>query len=166
MSGDGNTASHGPAHRKVELATAAAIGLFGIIVVYGALQAGIGWGFEGPKAGFFPFIIGVILIGATGVNLWNGLQTSKSKVFSEWSELNQVWAVTWPIAIYIALIPYLGIYVASAILIIFFMMRIGSYGILRSAIIALCVPLVTFLVFERWFLVALPKGPLEAMFGY
>ncbi len=166
MSGDANTASRGPAHRTVELATAVGIGLFGIIVVIGALQAGIGWGFEGPKAGFFPFIIGAILIVATGVNLWNGLQTSTSKVFSEWSELQQVWAVTWPIAVYIALTPYLGIYVASAILIVFFMMRIGSYGILRSLIVAISVPLVTFLVFERWFLVALPKGPLEAMFGY
>lgn len=166
MSGDGNTASHGPAHRKVELAVAAGIGLFGILVVYGALQAGIGWGFEGPKAGFFPFIIGAILIVATVVNFWNGLQTSTSKVFSEWSELKQVWAVTWPIAIYIALVPYLGIYVASALLITFFMISIGGYGILRSAIIAISVPLVTFLVFERWFLVALPKGPLEAMFGY
>ena len=166
MSGDGNTASHGPAHRKVELANAAAIGLFGIIVVYGALQAGIGWGFEGPKAGFFPFIIGVILIGATCVNLWNGLQTSSSKVFSEWDELKRVWDVTWPIAVFIALVPYIGIYFASAVLIAYFMMRISDYGIGRTAIVALSVPFVTFLVFERWFLVALPKGPIEAMFGY
>jgi hypothetical protein len=28
------------------------------------------------------------------------------------------------------------------------------------------VPLVVFVVFERWFLVPLPKGPLEALFGY
>jgi len=166
MSGDGNTASHGPAHRTIELATAAAIGLFGIIVVYGALQAGIGWGFEGPKAGFFPFIIGAILILATGVNLWHGLQTSKSKVFSEWGELKRVWDVTWPIAAFIALVPYIGIYFAAAVLIAYFMMRISDYGIVRTAIIALSVPLVTFLVFERWFLVALPKGPIEAMFGY
>jgi len=27
------------------------------------------------------------------------------------------------------------------------------------------VPLVLFLVFERWFLVPLPKGPLEAFLG-
>ena len=28
------------------------------------------------------------------------------------------------------------------------------------------VPLVLFIVFEVWFLVPLPKGPLEAFFGY
>jgi hypothetical protein len=28
------------------------------------------------------------------------------------------------------------------------------------------VPLILFFVFEVWFLVPLPKGPLEAFFGY
>ena len=31
----------------------------------------------------------------------------------------------------------------------------------RSAI-----PIVTFVVFEKWFLVPMPKGPLEAWLGY
>lgn len=166
MSGDGNTAGHGPAHRNIELAVAGAVGVFAILVVYGALKAGIGWGFEGPKAGFFPFIIGGILIGATAVNVWHGMQGSRSKVFAEWDQLKQVWAVTWPIAFYIALIPYIGIYIASILLIAYFMMRISDYGPVRTALVSIGVPLVTFLVFERWFLVALPKGPLEAMLGY
>ncbi len=98
MSGDGNAADQGPAHRTIEIAVAAAIGMFAVLVVVGALKAGIGWGFEGPKAGFFPFIMGVILIGAAAVNLWNAWHGSKSKIFSEWDQLHQVWSVTWPIA--------------------------------------------------------------------
>lgn len=166
MSGDGNTASHGPAHRSIELATAGAVGLFAILVIYGALQAGIGWGLEGPKAGFFPFIIGLMLIAATAVNIWHGLQSSTTKIFAEWSQLKQVASVTLPIIVYIALIPYIGIYIASAVLIAYFMMRISSYGLVRTAIVSVVVPFITFFVFERWFLVALPKGPIEAMFGY
>jgi len=166
MSGDGNAANQGPAHRNIELVFAGLMGLFAIAVVVGALQAGIGWGFEGPKAGFFPFIMGVGLIGATAVNLWHGFQGSKSKVFAEWDQLKQVGAVTLPIVVYIALIPYLGIYVASVLLIAYFMMKISDYGPVRTVIIAIAVPFLTFLVFERWFLVALPKGPLEAMLGY
>jgi putative tricarboxylic transport membrane protein len=166
MSGDGNTAGQGPAHRTIELAVAAGIGLFAILVVYGALQAGIGWGFEGPKAGFFPFIMGTILIAATAVNLWNAHKGSRTQVFSDWDSLKRVGAVTIPIAVYLVLIPYIGIYIASAILIAYFMTRISSYGIARTATIAILVPLITFFVFERWFLVALPKGPLEAMLGY
>lgn len=166
MSGDGNAADQGPAHRTVELAVAAAIGLFAIIVIFGALQAGIGWGFEGPKAGFFPFIIGLILLVATVVNIWHGWQGSTTKVFSQWGELQQVWSVTWPIAVFVAIIPFIGIYFAAAMLIAFFMMRISSYGPIRTALVSICVPLITFIVFERWFLVALPKGPIEAMLGY
>ena len=166
MSGDVNAASHGPAHRKIELAFAGLIGLFGVAVVYGAWLAGIGWGFEGPKAGFFPFIIGLGIIGATAVNIWQGLRGSKTKAFAEWDQLKQVAAVTLPIAVYIALIPYLGIYVSSVFLIAYFMMKISDYGPVRTAIISIAVPLLTFFVFERWFLVSLPKGPLEAMLGY
>jgi putative tricarboxylic transport membrane protein len=166
MSGDGNAANQGPAHRTVELAVTIGIGAFAVLVVAGALQAGIGWGFEGPKAGFFPFIIGIILIGATGVNVWNALQGSTTKVFAEWDQLKQVAAVTWPIAVFIALVPYIGIYVSATLLIAYFMMRISSYGPIRTALVAILVPLATFLVFELWFLVALPKGPLEAAFGY
>jgi putative tricarboxylic transport membrane protein len=166
MSGDGNAANQGPAHRSIELAFAGLMGLFGIAVVYGAWRAGIGWGFEGPKAGFFPFIIGLGLIGATAVNIWQGLQGSETKVFAEWDQLKQVGVVTLPIAIYIALIPFLGIYVSSVLLIAYFMMKISDYGPVRTAIIAIAVPFLTFLVFERWFLVALPKGPLETMLGY
>ena len=42
----------------------------------------------------------------------------------------------------------------------------GRYGWLLTAAVSVGVPLVFFLVFERWFLVPLPKGPLEAMFGF
>lgn len=166
MSGDGNAASNGPAHRTVELAVAAGIGLFGIVVVFGALQAGIGWGFEGPKAGFFPFIMGSILIAATAINLWNGWQGSKTKVFADTDQLKQVWLVTWPIAAFVALVPYIGIYVSAMLLIAWFMMRISAYGPVRTALISIGIPLITFVVFERWFLVALPKGPIERMLGY
>jgi hypothetical protein len=41
--------------------------------------------------------------------------------------------------------------------------RFRWYG---AAAVAFGVPLALFLVFERWFLVPLPKGPLEAMLGY
>jgi hypothetical protein len=166
MSGDGKAANQGPAHRNIELAAAGLMGVFAILVVYGALQAGIGWGFEGPKAGFFPFIMGSILLIATAVNLWNGWQGSKTKIFAEWDQLKQVGAVTIPIAIYIAAVPFIGIYVASVVLIAYFMMRISRYGAVRTALVAIGVPLLTFIVFERWFLVTLPKGPLEAVLGY
>jgi hypothetical protein len=32
--------------------------------------------------------------------------------------------------------------------------------------VGIAAPLVLFLMFEQWFLVPLPKGPIEAMLGY
>jgi putative tricarboxylic transport membrane protein len=59
----------------------------------------------------------------------------------------------------------IGIYIAVALLIGYFMRATASYGWPLTAAVALGVPLFFFLVFERWFLVALPKGPVEAWLG-
>ena len=64
------------------------------------------------------------------------------------------------------LIPYLGIDVASALLIIAFMKWLGNYPWLVSIAIGVVVPILTFLMFEIWFLVPLPKGPVEKLLGY
>ena len=45
------------------------------------------------------------------------------------------------------------------------MIRHGKHAVPLTLGVAAGVPLVFFLVFERWFLVPLPKGPLEALLG-
>jgi putative tricarboxylic transport membrane protein len=64
------------------------------------------------------------------------------------------------------MIPWTGIYVASALLIGLFMKWFGRYGWPLVLLVSIGVPVATFLVFERWFLVPLPKGPLEDFLGY
>jgi hypothetical protein len=59
-------------------------------------------------------------------------------------------------------IPKLGIYVASAIFIFGFMTLVGRERVLKATGVALIAPTLLFLMFEKWFLVPLPKGPLEA----
>jgi hypothetical protein len=38
---------------------------------------------------------------------------------------------------------------------------LGKYNWLKVAAVAIGMPLVVFFVFEKWFLVSLPKGPIE-----
>ncbi len=64
--------------------------------------------------------------------------------------------------IYVVAISFLGIYVASFLLIGYFMRRHGKYGWLATAAISIGVPLVFFIVFERWFLVPLAEGSARA----
>ena len=71
-----------------------------------------------------------------------------------------------PAAVYVALVPTLGIYVSSALLLAVFMRWLGGYRWDLVLALALGVPLLFFLLFEFWFLVPLPKGPVEDLLGY
>jgi hypothetical protein len=42
----------------------------------------------------------------------------------------------------------------------------GKYRWLPTIAVAVAVPVITFFMFEIWFLVPLPKGPLENYLGY
>ena len=70
-----------------------------------------------------------------------------------------------PTAVYVAAIVWLGLYLASTIYIAYFMRRLGRYSWLKTGAVAIGVSVVFFLVFETWFKVSLPKGPLEAALG-
>jgi hypothetical protein len=166
MSRRGHAAAEGPAHRSVEIGVAIATFIFSVIVIYGSIRVGIGWGAEGPMAGFFPFCCALMILAASVVNFGAALSYDRRPIFAEWPALRQVAFVLIPTAIYVALIPFIGMYVASMILIAFFMYWLGRYGPLMMATIAIGVPVATFLVFEKWFLVPLPKGPLESLIGY
>jgi putative tricarboxylic transport membrane protein len=157
----------GPRHRSVEIGVAVATAVFSAIVIVGSIQVGIGWGAEGPKAGFFPFYVGLAILGSSIVNFGTALsERGDRRLFAEWSQLGQVMSMLVPTALYVALIPWTGIYLASVLLIALFMRWLGNYGWGMVAAIAVGVPLATFVIFEKWFLVPLPKGPLEAALGF
>jgi putative tricarboxylic transport membrane protein len=80
--------------------------------------------------------------------------------------LLRVLSVIIPTAVFVGIIPMIGIYVSSTMLIALFMKWLGKYRWPVIALVAIGVPVATFLVFEKWFLVPLPKGPVEEMLGF
>src|ERR1700754_2459034 len=122
-----NPSGSGPTHKTLELGTALLIGVFGLIVIIGSLKAGINWGAEGPRAGFFPFYVGIAIVAASAVNLWNGLHEEDRGLFAEWGQLRQVLSVVVPTAIYVGAMPFTGLYLASIIFIAWFMRWLGKY---------------------------------------
>jgi putative tricarboxylic transport membrane protein len=160
------TVGTGPSQRSVEIGVALAMALLAIIGVVGSVEAGIGWAEEGPRAGFFPFYISLIVLISCAINLVGIFKEANDhSLFASWSQLRQVLAVVIPTTIYVFLVPVLGIYVSSALLIGVFMKWLGRYGWPLVLLIAIGVPVITFLMFEKWFLVPLPKGPLEGWLG-
>lgn len=156
----------GPSHRYVEIGVALVIALIAIIGMVGSLRVGIGWGVEGPQAGFFPFYVCLLIFISCGVNLFQIFKTEDTGLFAQWAQIRQVMAVVLPTAVYVFMIPYSGIYVASALLIAFFMIWLGRYRWISAVPVAVIVPVLVFAMFEIWFLVPLPKGPLERFLGF
>jgi hypothetical protein len=166
MSEHQQSAATGPSHRMVELGMAGLMIAFALVIIGGSMQVGYRWAFDGPQAGFFPFYIGLFILGASIVNFAQAwMERSEGRLFAEWGQLGKVISVVVPSGIYVALVPLLGIYVASMLLIGLFMRWLGRYGWGMVLTIAIGVPAVTFIIFERWFLVPLPKGPIEELLG-
>ena len=164
-----NASASAAATRWVELVVALLIVVGGVVVLVDSFRVGAGWGPDGPRAGYFPAIIGWILTGTGGwiaaVTLlrWKSLA---GKSFVSREELGRVFAMAAPTVLYVVVLAFIGIYVASALYIATFMIWQGRYRLLPTFVVSVAVPLAMFLLFEIWFLVPLPKGPVEHLLGY
>jgi len=140
------------------------------IIVTDSIRLGIGWAEgEGPRAGYFPFYIAVVLGGASiGILLKavTGKGDGLGEAFVSRPAFMRVLTVLLPAIAYVGAVQFLGIYAASGAFILFFMIFVGGESVTRSICVALAVPVFFFFMFEKWFLVPLPKGPIEALLGY
>ena len=156
--------------RTWEFVVAAIFLAFGSLVVYESRRLGSQWGSDGPQAGYFPFYIGTLICISSFVNLYNAIVKGDHGPFVKWGQLRMILIVMVPCVIYVALIvnplQSLGIYVASALFIAFFMRYLGKYGWAKIVAVSIGTMVLFFLMFEVWFKVPLPKGPLEAAFGF
>ena len=157
----------GPSNRTVEIGTAIAFGAIGAAAIWDSLRIGTGWGVDGPQSGTFPFWIGLCLVAASAGTMVQMLRAREDLgAFANWGQLRLVASVLVPNIFYVAAIPFAGIYVASAAMVAWFMRRLGGFGWARSIAAGIATAVATFVIFEIWFLVALPKGPLETALGY
>jgi thiosulfate reductase cytochrome b subunit len=155
---------------EVEIATSLVMVAIGAAALWDSSRIGMGWGADGPKSGTFPFWIGLVLVLASLGNMAKVTLARRrgddGGSFVTWGQLRLVLSVLVPTIVYVAAIPFTGIYVASALLVTWFMMRLGGFSWMRAVPAGLATALVAFVVFEIWFLVALPKGPLETALGF
>jgi|SRR5689334_22342438 len=153
--------------RTAELIVAAGFFVLGALVVADSVRLGARWGADGPQPGYFPFYVGLLICIASAANALSALRLrgERNGSFVEVGQLKLVLSVLVPSAIFAALVGWLGIYVAGAIFVAFFMRWLGKYPWWMVAAVAIGNSVVFFLIFEIWFLVPLPKGPLEALLG-
>lgn len=154
--------------RSMELVVAGLFMALATLIMYDNWRLGARWLEDGPGAGYFPFRIGVIMFVASAVTFGMHLRArvAGDPTFVDRTQLGHVLQVLVPTIVFVVSVGFLGIYLAAAIFITFFMWWLGKYAIYKIVPIALAVPLLLFMMFEVWFLVPLPKGPIEAALGY
>ena len=150
--------------RAVEIGVAVVVFFFGAVVVLDSYRLGARWGEDGPQPGYFPLYVGLLICLAGAIVLVRALgdPSLATKSFVSRESLKKILTVLVPTVVYVALITYLGLYVASTLYIAYFMWRLGNYPWIKIVPVAVGVSVVFFLIFETWFQVPLPKGPLEA----
>ena len=151
--------------RLADLITASLLALLGGVVVFDAVRLGIGWGTDGPQSGFFPFWLGVLMIAACAGIFIQSARRAPTVPFVTREQFRPVLKVLWPAVAMVVLTQWIGLYVAAALYTGFYMRWIGRHTWLAVLAVAILFPLATFFVFEKWFLVPMPKGPLEAWLG-
>ena len=135
---------------------------------YDNWRTGIGWDSTGPEPGYFPFYLSVILAGASLYGLLAAFVSRKeaAETFVTRAQARRVMAVFVPTLLFCLVTQFLGLYVASFLLIVGFMRLVGKIVLWKSLLTAFVFTAVMFVTFDIAFDVIMPKGPLEAAFGY
>ena len=144
--------------------------LLGVAVVLGwdSWRIGMSWADDGPQAGYFPFYLSV-LMGAASiygiVRAWLA-RAAEDPAFVLRDQFGRVLQVFVPTLLFCFATQYLGLYVASFLLTAGFMWWIGRISLWVSVLTSFLFTAAMFVTFEIAFNVIMPKGPLEAAFGF
>lgn len=152
--------------RTVDIAVSILLLVASIFLAQDNWSIGAGWAPDGPQAGYFPFYLCVLLGLASLYGVFSALRERDEEAFVTRGQLRRVLQVAIPSALFVLCIEFLGIYVASFLLIIGFMTVLGKSSLLASVITAAVFVVLMFYVFEVQFTVLLPKGPLETAIFY
>lgn len=162
---------HSPAvasQRAVESATLAIVLAFALLLAWDNWRTGVGWESTGPQAGYFPFYVAMILAGACLFGLVREIfaRGEPSGAFVSRNQFKRVLQVFVPTLLFVPVTQWLGLYVASLVLIAGFMVFVGHIKPWKSLLTAIVFTVSMFVTFEVAFDVIMPKGPLERLIGY
>ena len=154
--------------RKAEISTSIILLLLSVLVVFEAYRLGFGWGLEGPQPGFFIFWLGLALGASSAVIIFRArfdTAAFQGTKFISKRSLPTVLGVFLPMVGAVLLMEFFGFYIASAVYLAFFMRWMGGFSWIMVLFVASLFAFSHYFVFEKWFLVPLPKGLLEAYIG-
>jgi hypothetical protein len=160
---EGGSTAHGVRTFWVELVVALLVLALGLTVLIGSWHLGSKWTSDGPGPGYFPFYIGLIMcISGLGI-AWQAVRERDEDIFADAQQLKQVLIVLVPAIVYVLAVQLIGVYIASAVYIALFMAVLGKFSPVKSAIAAVVIMGLFFVLFEAWFKVPLFKGEINLL---
>ena len=156
------------ATRSVDIAVSLLLLGLACLLGWDSWRTGMSWADDGPQAGYFPFYLSVLMGAASVYGLVTALiaRAAPTKPFVLRDQFARVLQVFVPTLLYCIAMQFLGLYVASFVLIAGFMWWIGNIRVWVSLLTACVFTVAMFVTFEIAFDVLMPKGPLERLFGY
>ena len=154
--------------RAVDIAACLLLLAFAALMAFDNWRSGAGWASDGPKAGYFPFYLALLLGAASLYGLVKAIAERAGAVspFVNRDQLRRVMQVLVPTFLFCLFTEWLGIYVASFLLIAGFMRLVGGIAWWKSLLTSLLFAVAMFVTFDVAFDVIMPKGPLEAWLGF
>lgn len=150
--------------RRAETLIALGLTVGAAMLLREALRLSIAWTSVGPGAGFFPFWLA---LGVTICAVIILLQSFRAPAAADggrpfipagaWKPLLIVFL---PMAAVVAVIDYLGIYLGGALYLAGYTWLVGRHRWTTVVLVSVLVPLALFFIFEKWFLLSLPKGSI------
>jgi putative tricarboxylic transport membrane protein len=147
--------------RKADIGFSLLMLVLAVLVAWESLKLDIGWGLNGPGGGFFPFWLAVGLGICCLVILTQAIRSTSPALRQPlvrpggWVPILKV-AV--PAMAMVALTEMIGLYAAAALYIAFYMRWIGKHHWLLVFAVSIGVPVVSYVIFDKWFLIPMPKG--------
>lgn len=151
--------------RRAETTCAIILLLLAGVVAREAIRLDIGWGDIGPKGGFFPFWLAVLLALSSLkilVSSLIGQSRDDTKPFINLNQLRLVLTVLLPIVLIVPSITVAGFYLTAFLYLFFYIRLTGKKPWFVVVSISVFFPVAIYLIFEKWFLILLPKGMVEA----
>ncbi|SNR47092.1 tripartite tricarboxylate transporter TctB family protein [Paracoccus sediminis] len=160
-----------------ELGTAVTTGLLGLAGMIGASELGHGWTESGPQPGYFPFYVGLILIGAS---LWNLVAAflkhraahrhaasggEVEEPFLDRERARRLGVFIAALLAFVVATLTLGIYAGSILYIAWSAWRQGGYRLPLALGVGVAFAVSLYLIFEVIFKIPLLKGPIEPLLG-
>lgn len=148
--------------KTADIVVAGLLMCIGLLVAFDSLRLGSGWGLEGPRPGFFPFLMSVLVLGGCVLIIRQAV-TGKSSVkggkpFVPPGGMRPVFTVFFPALGMVIATEIVGLYVAAIIYLAAYIRWIGKFRWSTVLLISIPIPLIFYVVFDKFFLIPMPLG--------